>query len=173
MASFSPHALPGEFSADFPALSGYLTDTSAWFEPFEISRCSHFCSSVLLQELESLQELRHLCSLTRAPHFPVLCMVYNILLRNQNVTVKGGDRGGKFISTFHVIPLISIFAVCQIGTCIFIPPRPPMLQAGNALFNPSSAGIFFHFPMWFFFFLTDKYEFATAAVRSETTAKYL
>lgn len=56
-----PLALPGEFSTDFQALSGYLTDTSAWFEPFEISLCSHFCSSALLQELKSLQEPRHLC----------------------------------------------------------------------------------------------------------------
>lgn len=152
MASFSLHALPREFSTDFPALSGYLTDTSAWFEPFEISRCSHFCSSVLLQELKSLQELRHLCSLTQAPHFPVLHMVCNILPWNQNVAVKSGDRGGKFTSTFHVIPLISMFAMCQIGTCIFTPPRPPILQAGNARFYPSSAGIFFLFPIFFFSF---------------------
>lgn len=49
----------------------------------------------------------------------LLCL--GIRMWQWKVAVEGAN------STFHVIPPISIFAVCQMGTCVFIPPRPPML----------------------------------------------
>lgn len=51
-------------------------------------------------------------------------MIYNALPWNHNVTAESGEQGAKFKSIPDVILFTSMFAVCQMVTCIFITSRP-------------------------------------------------